>query len=106
MEKWWANRSMDDNADAIAALGLENEVAALDEVGLAIVPQSKLRLDDDFFATLKRRLLEVAESLSACRSARANLRFLWQVCQEKSARSPSRTYSTRMRSSAACSRIR
>ena len=50
----------DDNAAAIAALGLQDEVAALDEVGLAIVPRQKLGLDDEFFATLKRRILEVA----------------------------------------------
>ena len=62
MEKWWAKRTMDDNDKAIVALGLEDEVAALDEVGLAIVPRSKLGLDDDFFAMLKGRLVEVAES--------------------------------------------
>ena len=54
-------------AERIEALVLADHVAELDEVGLTVVPQTKLGLPDLFFASLRDTILEIAERRTGAR---------------------------------------
>ena len=54
------NKDEIDLSEIIEEYGLDKHITELDEVGLTVVPQSTLRLDDSWFEQLRDAILMVA----------------------------------------------
>jgi hypothetical protein len=56
------SRDSIDFDEAVEEYGLAEHITELDEVGLTVVPQSTLRLGDEWFEQLRDALLRVAQA--------------------------------------------
>ena len=61
------NKDEIDLSEIIEEYGLEKHITELDEVGLTVVPQSTLKLDDSWFEQLRDAILRVGEARTGIR---------------------------------------